>query len=317
MIHGCKSWKQACIHLLDSSLWPVSVCEKVYAPTSTGFILLDLVPVPHYLLDYSTGKMMISDVDPVSGSILGTMRHPDPDRYIIHRGHLLTAPDTFGGPMRSILYWWLLGTMSRDWWARFLDRYGSPFMVGHYPSGDEKSRNVLQAAFSWACRVGGLVVNEETKVELVQAAAGNSGDAYDKFLTICQREKSKLILGQTLSAEAQPTGLGSGTSNVQEGVRQDIRQWDASSLADTFRSQLFSQYLSINGVSDTPPTLIWGSISSSEKEAMASILVSLKSAGLDLTDDAMQTISEELGMQLQRSTAVVGNRPFMNAYSAR
>jgi phage gp29-like protein len=317
MIHDTRTWKDACIHLLDATLYPVSICEKVYEPTGNGFRLKSLVPVPHFLLDFTQGHLRISDVDPHSGSILSTSREPDPERYIIHRGHLLTTPDNWGGPMRSILYWWLLGNMSRDWWARFLDRFGAPFLVGHYPSGDDKSRNVLRSAFSLASKLGGLVVTDKTKIEIQQAVSGLSGGnvAYEKFIEVCNREKSKLILGQTLSADSQPTGLGSGVANMQEGVRQDIRMWDASSLADTLRHQLFDQYLEINGIGATTPTITWGSISTAELKGKADLIASLKQAGLRPTDDEIGILSEEIGMSLERDPSPTA-RPLLDAFSA-
>ncbi len=322
MIHDCKSWRNACIHLLDGALWPVAVVEKVFRPAAGGYILDALIPVPHYLLDYSTGRMMISDVDPASGTILSTSREPVPERYIIHRGHLLSTPDNWGGPMRSILYWWLLATMSRDWWSRFLDRYGSPFIVGHYPQGDDKSRNVLRNAFSLATKLGGLVVTEKTRIEIKEAATASTGDAYEKFINVCNREKSKLILGQSLSADAQPTGLGSGVANMQEGVRQDIRMWDAATLADSLRLQLFDQYMEINGRHGMTPTLTWGSVSTAELKSKADLLVSLKEAGYRLTDDEVGILSEEIGMSLERdpSAAAPGGggafAPFLRSHAA-
>jgi hypothetical protein len=79
--------------------------------------------------------------------------------------------------MRSILFWWLLATMDREWWARFLDRYGSPFLLGTYPRGDADSRSVMERAFALAVKLGGLVVSADTKVELSQAAATASRPA--------------------------------------------------------------------------------------------------------------------------------------------
>jgi len=320
MIHNCRSWKTACIHLLDACLWPVAVVEKVFIPAGGGFALSNLVPVPHYLLDFSSGAMRIHDVDPASGSILSTSREVDPARYIVHRGHLLTTPDNWGGPMRSILFWWLLGNMSREWWGRFLDRYGSPFIVAKYPKGDDASRNTLKNALALSVKLGGLVVTDECMVELVQSASSTSGDAYDKFLTICQREKSKLILGQTISSEAQATGLGSSVATIHESVRQDIREWDSTSLGDTLRIQLFAQFIQINGLVATTPTLTWGSVSPAELKTKADLLVSLKQAGLRLTDDAVAILSEQIGYALERdSTAqeVGGLRPFLGSYAAQ
>jgi phage gp29-like protein len=322
MINACRTWKAACIHLLDGFIYPVSIVEKVfyYDTFAARWNIKSLLPVSYHLLDYTTGQLRIKDVDPDSGMILSSTHEINPARYIVHRGHMLSAPDTWGGPMRSILYWWLLATMSRDWWGRFLERYGSAFMVGHYPSGDQESRNVLARAFSLSTKLGGLVVNDKTKVEIQQAATSQSGDSYEKFITICNREKSKLIVGQTLSAEAQSTGMNSGVSDMQEGVRQDLRMWDASSLADTMRYQLFEQYVQVNNLSGHVPVLTWGSVSTSELQAKSDLLVSLKQAGYRLTDDELENLSEELGMSLEREQVVPGGggqlSPFLSSYSA-
>jgi hypothetical protein len=128
MLTSCPGWIMACSHLLDATLWPVAVVEKVYrqvsaapkpkksaqksalASTSTQpprYQLSDLIPVPHQLLDFTTGVLRIRDVDPVSGMPQTTTHEADPNRYIIHHGHLLSAPDNWGGPMRSLVFWWL------------------------------------------------------------------------------------------------------------------------------------------------------------------------------------------------------------------
>jgi len=315
MVKNCSSWLTGCSHLLDGSLWPVAVIEKVYAPSATGFMLSDLIPVPHHLQDYASGRLRIFDTN-AEGVIQMSSHEADPTRYIVHRGHLLTASDNWGGPMRSILFWWLLSAMDREWWGRFLDRFGSPFPVGKYDRGDDQSRSVLERAFSLAVRVGGLVVTKETQVDLMQAAAGQTGEAYEKFLTICQREKSKLIIGQTLSAEAQPTGLGSGTSNMQEGVRQDIRKFDATMLTHTLRHQLFKQFLQANGESGNPPNLIFGSDTSDEVKSTIATLQGIATAGLEPADEAIPVLSARLGVQLRRRSAPLPGL-FSSTFSCR
>ena len=299
-IGDIPGWLDACAYLLHSTLWPVSILEKVFSSTVDGYQIARLVPVPYELLDYSMGYLRIWDTDPRMGTMLGTAQIPTDERYIIHRGHLLPTADNWGGPMRSIVFWWLLGAMGRDWWSRFLDRYGSPFVVGKYEQGDDASRSVLERAFQYAVKIGGLVVSKETQVELIQAAAGNSGEAYEKFLGICQREKSKLILGQA-STETRATGLGSGVSAQQEGVRQDIRQYDAQKLGNTLRDQLFSQWLRINGISGRIK-LVWGGESTEERKATGDLLKNLHDSGLELTDDGITALSERLGFSLRRAS---------------
>lgn len=314
-VDDCDEWLTACIHLLDSTLYPVAVIEKVFRPSTKAgvkFEIAELVPVSPQLLDYTTGKLKIRETDPLTGQILGGLLEPDPGQYIVHRGHLLTSPDYRGGPMRSVLMWWLLGSMSRDWWARFLDRYGSPFLVGKYDQADDASRGILERAFSWAVRIGGLVVSKQTEVEVMQASASQSGDAYETFLAVCQREKSKLILGQTLSAESQPLGIGGGASKTHEGVRQDIRQWDAAQLASVLRRRLFRQLLEINGLKGRAPRITWGGESAAESQLTGTLLAALQQAGLQVTDEGINTLSEKIGLPLERVAA-----PVLPAFNAR
>lgn len=306
------TWFDACNHLLDSTLWPVSVVEKVFRPGGArgqSYALAKLVPVPHDLLDFREGRLRIKDTDE-QGRPLSTCHDADPSRYIIHRGHMLTTADHWGGPFRSLVVWWLLASMDRDWWARFLDRYGSPFTVGKVPQGDDESRSILERAFSLATKLGGLVVSQETEVEIKAAAVSDSGQAYETFHKICNEEISKLILGQTLSADAKATGMGSGVADAQEGVRDDIRQFDAQRLGFTLSTQLAEQLLRINGQTGAPPIFVWGAMSVAAMTAKAGLLTSLKTAGIRLTDDGLTALGEETGLSLERDEGG-GGSPFM------
>jgi phage gp29-like protein len=298
-VANLDSWLDACKHLLDSCLWPVSVVEKLYSPSGSGFLLRELKPVPYHLLDLTGDELKIRDTAQ-DGTPMGTSHDADPMRYIIHRGHLLSVPDRWGGPMRSLVWWWLLGTMDLTWWARFLDRFGSPFLVGKYDSDDDRSRVILESAFSYATKIGGLVVTRETEVDIKQAIT-QSADSFERFHQICQREKSKAIVGGTLSAEAQSTGLGSGVANSQETVRQDIRQWDGMTLSHTLRTQLFRQFLAINGFKGNAPIPTWGTDSPYDLAAITPLIAALPSAGLELTDDGIEILNQRTGLLIRRA----------------
>lgn len=287
-------------HLLDATLWPVAVIEKTFAIENGKFALASLTPVPHYLLDFMSGELRIFDVGP-DKRVLTTSHPADPMRYIIHRGHLLTTADNWGGPMRSILFWWLLATQSREWWGTFLSRYGSPFLLGKFDSGDDQSKTLLERAFKLATRLGGLVVTKETMVEIVQAAAASSGEAYERFIGLCNDECSKLIVGQVLSSSAKSTGLGSGTANLQASVRSDIRAFDATMLGATMRDQLYQPLLDINSMRGMAPYVSFGQeISRESVQISGAILQGLYNAGLQVTDDGINAISRQLGINLER-----------------
>ena len=305
--YTAKTW------LLNAVIYPVAVCEKVYAPAPGGYALAQIVPVPYQLLDYREGTLRIFDTDE-RGNALPTSHAPDPARYIVHRGHTLPLPDNWGGPMRAILFWILLRSMSRQWWADLLERFGMPFLKGKY--SDEKGKTVLQRAFAIAQRLGGIVVHKNTEVEIVQAAAGDSSNSHERFIELCNKEISKLVAGQTLSSNAQPTGLGNGATPLQGAVRDDIRKSDCQRLAATLRTQLLAQFCQINAVPGRVPLLVFGSDSAAEMKALIGTVADLAAAGLEPDDDGLAALSERVGFGLRRKAAPAPSPGFPAAFHA-
>lgn len=301
-------WTESISHLLDSVLWPVSCVEKIYRPDAGRFVIDRLIPVPHYLEDYRTGHLQLRDVQP-DGALLSTAHDPDPNRYIIHRGHLVSAPDSFGGPFRSILFWSLFSMMDRDWWSRFLERFGAPFLVGKYDSGRAEDRDLLNTAFKAATRLFGIAVSKDVQIDLKEANTSGGGDAFEKFQAAANREKSKLLLGQTLSSDAQATGLGSGVANLHSDVRDDIRQFDQRTLLRTLRSGLFDQLRQVNGFTGREPKLSWGSASDRQLAARVGLLKDLGIAGLEPDDSALSALGEDLGFSIRRRSIAQGPFP--------
>jgi phage gp29-like protein len=319
-VKNLQSWEAAMLHLLDSTLYPVAVVEKVFRPAArtitvtapgvlpsqaTPFVvpvryeLAELVPVPHELLDFRDGCLKIRKVNE-RGQPTGANEELDPTRYIVHRGHTLSTPDSWGGPMRSLVMWWFLSVNDREWWGRFLDKYGMPFLVGKYDTADDASRTILERAFSLATKLGGLVVSRETQVEIKQASASDGGDAFEKMHRIANEEISKLILGQTLSSDAKGNGLSDGGATDQGEVRQDKRRFDARRLGATLRYQLFEQILRYNGISGRAPIAVWGAVSIKEMTAYSTWLQNLRQGGLRVGDDGLEVLSELFGMSIER-----------------
>ncbi len=291
--------------LLDAALYPVSVVEKVWRAADVSGLRYDLASLKHQdaqLLDYRDHCMKLEAVDPVTRMPTNTFEPVDTWDFIVHRGHPMTTPDNWGGPLRTLLFWWLFSVQDRDWWARFLDRYGAPFLVGHYPTGDDESRWTLETAFHAASRLFGIAISDETKVEVKEVSAQH-GDAFEKFWQVAQREKSKLILGQTLSTDSDPTGIGGGASGLQGEVRQDIEAFDGRLLGETIRDQLFKQFLEINGLPGQAPTLTFGNSDGQDAKAFAETMKTASEAGFAATDEAIPLLSQKLGYPVQRKAA--------------
>lgn len=331
MIDDCENWEDGLIHLMDSVLWPVAVVEKIFAPADNRgqtealrFTLKRIeivnpqvlcfrerpalpghteIKVPEWEPDlrfYETqGGRVVRDVSRAYDA--------DPIRHIVHRGHLLTGiRDNWGGPMRSIVFWWLLSALGRDWFGRGMERWGSPFVVGRTDTSSQEKVDFLKEQFSLSTKIGGLVVDQETQIELEEIAATGLADAHEKFINVCNREISKLILGQTLSSEAQSTGLQSSVGGLQSEVRQDLRAFDAMKLSTTLTRQLFRSFLRINGLPGRVPKVVWGGESKEEAELSGDLLQSMAMAGLRPTDEALGVLSQKFGFALERAPIPVG-----------
>lgn len=298
----------AMAHLLKGHLYPLAVLEQVYQradanPDGLRFIPEQWVPVPYRLLDWTDGRLKIWDADPSRGHRLGTKADPIAIRHVIHRGHLLTdIPDNWGGPMRAALFWWLFATMDRDWWVRFLDRFGAPFIVGRYDTADTGSKRLLTTAFSAATRLFGLVVSKETDIQVHAVATSSHGEAFEKLQTFANGELSKLFLGQTMTVTAQAGGLGGAQAEVQQNTLGDIEAWDLSALAATVNTQIISPFLEINGFTGRAVMQL-ATDTGAELKGKTAFLEAATKAGLEPTDEAIKTLSDASGIQLQRASA--------------
>ncbi len=326
MISDCENWTDGIAHLLDASMWPLAVVEKLYQPAGEpmpgkprlAHTLRRLHIVNPTVFCFRAGYGTSAANMPADDQWEADLRffktdetgrvdnsweaaYPaERERHIVHRGHLLSGVrDNWGGPMRSIVFWWLLSELGREWFARAMERYGSPFPVAKTDATNDDAMTFLREALSLSTKIGGLVVDNDTQVELVQTMTSGMADAHEKFINICNREISKVIIGQELSATAAPTGMGSGVANLQGDVREDIRAFDQIKLAETLTRQLFNDFLRINGMPGRVK-IVWGGLDSTEAKEVADLLVSLSNASLEPTDDAIPVLSERVGFQLQR-----------------
>lgn len=293
-IAALPSWQKACDHLLDSILYPVAVVEKIFTPTQgdhgrTIYTLSELVPVPHELLDHSRGHLRVRASLNTSAE-----SHPiDPHRYIVHRAHSLSTPDACGGPMRSLVFWWFLSVLNRENWARALDKFGAPFLLGRYPGGADDIRTALEHAFGTSMNLQGVVVPREADIELVEARAENGrrksrSGAQADFHRVANAEIQKLILGHD------------GDTCFQTETANALQRCDQRRLSNTFRAQLFPQMLQLAGIAGTAPGFLVASKLDARNLATTQALAALKNAGLRVSDKAMPGLSARFGVPVER-----------------
>lgn len=122
--------------------------------------------------------------------------------------------------------------------AEFLEIYGLPLRIGTYPAGasDREKATLLRAVMNIGHSAAGIIP-QGMEIDFKEAAKGQA-DPYKVMLDWCERSESKAIVGQTLSAEAQSTGMGSGVADLQGDVRRDLMVSDAHQIAATLTRDL-------------------------------------------------------------------------------
>ena len=109
-------------------------------------------------------------------------------------------------------------------WAKFLERFGSPLLVGKSNDTQTMLTALLNAHGSAAASIG-----KDDEIASIGTAGSNSG-AFEAFETACLRRINKVVLGQTLTSGTDG-GTGSRSlGEVHDGVRLTKRNSDLKLL---------------------------------------------------------------------------------------
>ena len=170
----------------------------------------------------------------------------EPYRFIVHEPNLLSGKQITSGLSFTALFYWLIKTYDVTSWAAFADRFGYPVRLGKYgrKATEDDIATLKRAVASIGADVG-AVIPESMKIDIVESkTTASNADVYEKIKDWVDKELSKLVLGQTASAEGTPGKLGD--SQDQQTVRQDILTADVRQLEQTLNRDLVIPYVNFN-----------------------------------------------------------------------
>lgn len=128
----------------------------------------------------------------------------------------------YGDPLLSKLYWvWFFKTNSTKFWVKFLERFGSPLLLGKSKDTDEMRIALLNAHAQSV-----IAIDPNDDVQTVGTNFSGAGSsAFEAFDTVMTRRVQKVVLGQTLTSGTDGTG-SRALGEVHETVRMDKRNSD-------------------------------------------------------------------------------------------
>jgi hypothetical protein len=227
---------------------------------------------------------------------------PDPTRHILHSANVATASmrENYGGTLRSLIFWWFFSQNGRDWFARAMERYASPFAVAYANTANKNVFDLLTKAFNQATKVNALIVPPQAKIDLKEIQSSGMADGYAKFIELCNTEKTKAILGQTLSTSSKGSGMmgGSGVADLHSDVKEEWALFDKRAFCDMQWKQVFEPYLEINGYKGRCRA-VRGGVSAAQQAMLAKTLQSLYLSGIRVNASEEQKLTNAFGYKLE------------------
>lgn len=171
-----------------------------------------------------------------------------PFGWVLHtHGKAKTGYFSRLGLYRALLWPFLYKHYAISDLAEYLESYGLPLIIGKFPTGasDEQKRSLLQAVVDLG-HDARAIMPAEMAIEVQKVTASGDGGSHLDLVDWCERAQSKLIVGQTMSAEARSSGLGSANADLHREVRHDILSADARQIGATLTRDLCYPLLALN-----------------------------------------------------------------------
>jgi phage gp29-like protein len=133
--------------------------------------------------------------------------------------------------------------------AEFLETFGLPLILGKYFSGagSEEKASLLRAVSALGHDARAIMPQDmQIEVMKVVSSTGSESTPHMVMADWAERSESKIILGQTMSAEAKSSGIGSGNAELHGDVRHDILMADARQIAGTLTLDLLYPLVALN-----------------------------------------------------------------------
>jgi len=191
-----------------------------------------------------------------------------------------------GGLVRQLVWPFIFKNYSVRDLAEFLEIYGLPLRIGQYPAGasDDEKRALLQAVMSIGHNAGGIM--PKGMVMDFHSAATGQADPFELMFTWAEKTMSKVILGGTLTSQADGKSSTNALGNVHNEVRQELRDSDLAQIAETLTRDLIAPLYALNCKSyQSPrrhPRLVFDITDTEDLAGLAEPLKVLVSMGLQV-----------------------------------
>lgn len=188
----------------------------------------------------------------IGSNLTGT---PVPWSKIIH--YAFDEADSLYGRAAFKPIYWYSWFKKEGWksWIIFLNKFGSPTVLGRFPDGAPKAQqDLLLSVIETIQEETGIIIPESMAISLLEAS--RSGPvSFRELSDACNAEISKAILGATQTVEEGRRG-SYALSRAHSEVRHERVEADAIVIADIIQQQLVKRLIDFNFITDLYPQFV-------------------------------------------------------------
>ncbi|MFY3986074.1 DUF935 domain-containing protein [Achromobacter xylosoxidans] len=166
--------------------------------------------------------------------------------WVVHQHKARSGYLTRAGLHRTLAWPYLFKNYSVRDLAEFLEIYGLPLRVGKYPPGTtDREKATLLAAVAGIGHNAAGIIPDSMRIDFQNAAQGTQ-EPFEAMIAWCERTASKVIVGGTLTSQADGKSSTHALGNVHNEVRHDLMVSDARQLAATVTLQVIGPMRMLN-----------------------------------------------------------------------
>ncbi len=241
--------------ILDAPYYGMTPIEIMYEPDGGLWHITNLrcLPSTWFVYDKDNNPRFLSKEEMISGEAL-------PENKFVFARHFPSYENPYGLRLLSRVFWPI--TFKKGgvrFWMKFLEKFGIPFVIGKYKEGTSKALqaellnnlvNMVQDAAA--------VVPEGSAIDVLKAEgkSSSSDGSFSKLKDAMEAGISKVIMGQTLTAELSGDKGSFAASKTHENVLESYRDCDARLVKDTIE-RIAAIYVKVNFEGASTPRFIW------------------------------------------------------------
>jgi phage gp29-like protein len=206
--------------ILDAPFFGLTVLELMWEPRGGRLRLADIVAKPRKWFGFDDRNKPV-----FCGDMVGDNRPLPPGKFVLVR-HFPTFENPYGLRLLSRCLWPVAFKRGGiEFLTRFCEKFGMPWVLAKAPRNASRTERMSMASDLAAMVQDAVaVLPNGAEVELA-SASGKAGDLHEAYLRRWDKAISKVLMGQTLTAEMDGSG-SRAASETHYSVGGDMAEAD-------------------------------------------------------------------------------------------